>query len=40
VGTQQLQGRTGELLAALTPFEVPCGTSSVDGAPPCLEEVT
>lgn len=40
VGTQQLQSRTGELLAALTPFPVLCGASCVDGAPPCLDEVT
>jgi hypothetical protein len=36
VGTEQLQDRTGEMLAALTQFKLPCGTSSVDGAPPLL----
>ncbi len=33
VGAQPLKGRANELLVALTVFQVPCGTSEVQGVP-------
>lgn len=33
VATQEVQGRSDELLSVLTQFQVPCGTSGVHRAP-------
>jgi len=35
VGAEPLKGRTDEVLAAVTMFQVPCSSSELQAAPPC-----
>ena len=35
VGAEPLKGRTDEVLAALTVFQVPCADFRLQAAPPC-----